>query len=546
MTEPSPTNVAILISVSDYQHQKPLPGCKNDLAVMRQIIERSGKFHQTVFIESDATGSSVKNRLASFISSLSGVPIGELFFYYTGHGMTEGDDFYFLFADYTNAKLNQTTLSHTDLDSQLRSLKPKLAVKVIDACHSAVSYIKNDEIVSKSFEATKQRFEQLYFMFSSRSEESSWADHHISYFTRSFGEAVEKHPQQSILYKHVVDYISDAFRASSPKQTPMFVNQANFTHVFCDISPDLRITIGQLLNPPPLTSAGNSGKIEAESLVVPIRPTHNVAAPPDWTEDQKADYIEALVKKDSERYCNQEEAVAAVKQFWSMFNKGLLVPATQKLFNFSMSHHVTFTYIPNMQAVAKWLDEFNDFLIDVKYSKEAYQETVWVPKEDDDDEPVGLFTVHSRVMRAVTSALHPSSETHEKKVVTRHKDIPIGYTLTLEDLQCGATLNLENKYENIPWFSCHIAIAFTKSDLQVFYSTVRMKERTWNERIPDSTTRWKTFTVGLKDQEEQEDAIADLMREFENVALAAVHEIVGARVQLPEQTITVDVEELEA
>ena len=88
-------NIAIILAVSDYGPTNSLPGCKNDGALMRRILEKTGKFapDNTLFVDADTTSSAVKGLLSRFIGSFKGRAVGEIFCFYTGHGMFDGTVF---------------------------------------------------------------------------------------------------------------------------------------------------------------------------------------------------------------------------------------------------------------------------------------------------------------------------------------------------------------------------------------------------------------------------------------------------------------------
>jgi uncharacterized caspase-like protein len=90
-------NVAIILAVSDCGPTNSLPGCKNDGALMRAILEKAGKFapDNTLYIDTDTSSGTVKSALAGFVSKHAGQEVGEVFFYYTGHGLFDGTNFYY-------------------------------------------------------------------------------------------------------------------------------------------------------------------------------------------------------------------------------------------------------------------------------------------------------------------------------------------------------------------------------------------------------------------------------------------------------------------
>src|SRR2546430_1907603 len=82
-------NVAIILAVSDYGPANSLPACRNDGTLIRRILEKSGKYapDNVLHIDADTSSSTVKAALSRFIGGLTGREVGEVFFFYTGHGL---------------------------------------------------------------------------------------------------------------------------------------------------------------------------------------------------------------------------------------------------------------------------------------------------------------------------------------------------------------------------------------------------------------------------------------------------------------------------
>ena len=184
-------NVAIILAASEYDNLNPLPACRKDADVMRSIIDSPGKFRpeHILCIDTETTSSTVKAAVSKFLSSLEGTVVGELFFYYSGHGMFEGE-FHFLFTDYDETRKRQTTLSNTELDAMLKGQDPELAIKVVDACQCGQNYVKSRESFGKALQETQARFNSRYFMFSSDQQQSSFASNVISDLTHQFALSV--------------------------------------------------------------------------------------------------------------------------------------------------------------------------------------------------------------------------------------------------------------------------------------------------------------------------------------------------------------------
>jgi hypothetical protein len=490
-------NLAVLVSVSNYSNQEHnLPACSNDHALMDAVLTHSGKFTEILKLSTDTCSSYVKSELARFIKSHKGKKCDEIFFYYTGHGEFYNEDFYFLFSDYEDSRRQQTALSNAELDAMLRSLSPKLAVKVIDACHSGVTYVKNAKSLEKTIEASKGGYENCYFMFSSQKNESSYQDAHLSDFTESFARSLHQHRQDSIRYRDISDYISDEFK-NRGQQTPYFVVQSDMTDVFCNISTEMREELSKVLG------ADESRQARLKQDLASTQSTTSITSTP--PEPKAA--LRDVVIQDAKRYCTETEALSAIAAIKQHIEGCQLASEFCDLFKVDIICRSSFSSTPHMEAVADWLHQnTHEYFVKVQYRTEKYEDTVEVPKK--------FFGLLGRQLSDM-AALRGEYET---KVVTRTRKIPDGISLSVTPSFCAAEIKLVPLYENLPWLSENIVVVFSKAFVRLFYSTVRLKETSWSERHVAEDVKWKTIEVGLKEGDELRQVVESIFRELETVA----------------------------
>jgi hypothetical protein len=260
-------NLAIVIGVSKYSDTKNnLPGCKNDAEAIHKILQKTDKFNPILYINNEETSAKTKELIIKFITEHKGKQIDELFFYFSGHGEFSNNEFYYLLSDYDTKKKNQTSLQNNEMDDLIKTLNPNLVVKVIDACQSGTSYIKESNILDKFFTDSKKGFNKCYFLNSSLNNQSSYQDKTISYFTNSFVNALREHTIDEIRYKDIIDVISDDF-ANNTEQTPFFVIQADLTEKFCVFSTALRDYLKTFEKPKLGTSESEDKAISIADLV---------------------------------------------------------------------------------------------------------------------------------------------------------------------------------------------------------------------------------------------------------------------------------------
>jgi hypothetical protein len=496
-------NLAILLSVGTYKDESHnLPACKNDHALMDAVLTHSGRFSEVLMLSTDTNSSHIKSELARFIKAHSGQPVDELFFYYTGHGDFYNDDFYFLLSDYDESKRQQTALSNAELDAMLRSLSPSLTVKVIDACHSGVPYVKNANHLKKAIQASKGRYEKCYFMFSSQKDEASYQDAHLSDFTESFARSLSEHSHNTIRYKDIADYISDEFE-NKGQQTPSFVLQADLTDVFCNISQEMREEISKKLT----QCGGKRGATKQES----VSTTTTTTTPPPPQVPTKT--LRDLVIQDASRYCTEPEAMSGITAIKQQIEAHALCSELSGLYKLESVFRSDFSASPKIESVASWLqNNTNDYFVSVEYRSEEYEDTVEVPR---------TYRGLSGSQMAAMAAFRGDYET---KIVRKIRKVPDGISLTVTPPFCAAEIKLIPQYANLPWLSENLVVVFSKSAVRLFYSTVQLKEKNWTERVLAEEVKWKTKEVGLKSSQEVEEVVESMIRDIESVATKILHD----------------------
>lgn len=229
-------NLALLIGIDTYERLPALPACANDLAIMHQTLNATNKYHHIELID-NASAENAKEKLRSFFASYNNTQdIEEIFVYFSGHGAYQ-DDALFCCADFDAKRAATTSISNTELDDLLRSATPKVAVKVIDACQSGAPYIKDVESgFLKSIKTS--RLSSFICMASSQYDQYSYASNLTSHFTAAWVDAALSKTTGSVLYRDIQASLADRF-ASSPSQTPFFVNQGSALELFSIVTEEM-------------------------------------------------------------------------------------------------------------------------------------------------------------------------------------------------------------------------------------------------------------------------------------------------------------------
>jgi hypothetical protein len=203
---------------------------------MHQILKATNKYQHIELIH-NASADTAKEKMRNFFANHNNTSdIEEIFVYFSGHGGYQ-DDALFCCADFEEKRAATTSISNTELDDLLRSASPKVSVKVIDACQSGAPYIKDIEnSFLKSIKTS--RLTSFICMASSQHDQYSYASSSASHFTAAWADAALSKTSGSILYRDIQASLADAF-ASSPGQTPFFVNQGSGLELFSIITDEM-------------------------------------------------------------------------------------------------------------------------------------------------------------------------------------------------------------------------------------------------------------------------------------------------------------------
>ena len=223
-------NYAIVLGVDKYSNANDLPSCANDAKVMEELLTATGKY-RILHLPSDIDKHKAQEEITTFLSK-GEEDVGEVLFYFSGHGMQDAEMHYVL-KETSVDKINSTALNNAEVDAIVKRVSPKLFVKIIDACNSGLSYIKNlGESISEEMTITSKEFENCIFICSSKQSQVSYAGDQYSYFTKAIIDAVDSTDNKVVKYTDLQNYLRDVFAGS--EQTPYFSTQCDGTDVFCE------------------------------------------------------------------------------------------------------------------------------------------------------------------------------------------------------------------------------------------------------------------------------------------------------------------------
>ncbi|VAL40817.1 Uncharacterized protein containing caspase domain [Enterobacter kobei] len=474
--------LAVLIGVSDYNSQQNLSASKNDVKLIKSMLDLSDEYTDILYIDSDTNTRQVKGKLSEFIGKYSGCDIDELFFYFSGHGLFDGSDFHYILSDFDSTKIKSTSLENSELDTMIKSLKPKLTVKIVDACNSGVSYIKDPAALTKHIEDSKLDFSKCYFMFSSEDAQFSFADSHLSFFTKAIGEAVAYTAENSIRYKDIIDYISDKF-SRNENQSPVFINQASFTEVFIkNITPESKKVIEGALS------------IISESKT-----------------EVKKQPLKELVIKDAERYFTEGKAMGIYESVPDSVREQFKFKGdARELFDLTVESHESYDDVPKLPLLAEWVDKNNDDLF-VKAKSERKERSVRKPK--------------NKGLAATLARMHTWMDDDEDnyKWVTEYYYSPVSIESSLDCSYKFITVLAKSKYPNINSTKLYILPLMSKTRLVILSCMAVYKPSGWDSEILiDNNIKWTPHTIELISSGDIKKHLGLLAKNFESETLTPV------------------------
>lgn len=465
-------NLAIVIAVSEYSAPTGnLPACSRDGEVVAKLLRSDSKFGDVLVIDKNTRSSAVKQQIIEFVSRHNSSEVGELFFYFTGHGQFSGNDFFYLLSDYESRRQNQTALANSEFDNLARSLKPTLFVKIVDACNSGVTYIKNPEDFRTYLKDSGGEFKKLYFMYSSQSDQFSYQDSNLSYFTRRIIDSILGHDAKSIRYKDIIDYVSDSFEGDGA-QTPFFVTQAEFTELFSDKVLQLKDAIGEYANAPD-----------------PQRVLSLSTAAPSLVE---------LVKRDAELYCSQEEAVTRVEQTLKIAAKVKIPDDLAQLYTFETVAEIKPP--PNSSSIGLWLDKNKDprgYFFSV--TKETRPFVRRIPKD--------------RLSLAALGAIGIGGD-DDYKTVTENREVVTGYQSTMKLPFDFIAIPAEPRFPNLNPATCFIAPLLSRTHVRFFWAFTFYEFIDWKDRKRVGKIEWATEEVLLRSDNAMNELVDSIVSKF--------------------------------
>lgn len=446
-------NIAILVGISKYRLADPLPACEFDVESMRKLLVATRKYDDIQLIHEHTNAAEVKDALRTFFSKhQSAASIDEAFVYFSGHGFYQNDAM-LCCSDFEASRPATTSIANNEIDDLLRSVKPKVAVKIIDACQSGAPYIKD---ATAGFEKALRntRLESFICMASSRQNQSSYASATESYFTTKWIEAVLANQQNSILYRDIQAALADSF-VLNPDQTPFFVNQGTGLEMFAAVTDDLRSLSAARAKTAPLE--------KHDGAIVSL--------------------IESEVAKRDEAFVPHTDVLEAVEKARNLLVAHQIADGVvSKFYKASIKTDVKMTAVPKGRAVAEFAQE-------QAWSKRYFAR-------------INLEQYQVRVHKNPLARLeffYPTSKIFgledDNNYVSETRSRPGSLEVTEALPFEVAELTYESSRPSLPVFQIYVGLVHSLTEVMVLSTTLRLTQKGWSTKAPElSEVQWRYQT----------------------------------------------------
>lgn len=446
-------NIAILIGISKYKTEMSLPACSLDAEQMERLLISTQKYDDIKVVTAQTNASQVKDSLREFFGKYQNRDdIDEAFIYFSGHGLFQNDAL-LCCSDFDSSRPATTSISNAELDDLLRSIKPTVAVKIIDACQSGSPYIKD---ANAGFEKSlgKSQLSSFICMASSRQDQSSYASASESFFTSKWIEATALRSDGQILYRDIQAALADAF-VQNPEQTPFFVSQGTGLEVFSTITPELL----------------EFRVLRAKSVI------------PEQTESKIVSLIELAVNGFDKEFVPHKQALEAVERAKNLLaSHSISDPIVKQFYKSTVKTDGKLSGIPRARAVALFADEQS---WSKRYLAKINSEAVKIRTLKDPLSGIGSGS-GSALSRRILGKLEEDDYVYETR--QRPASLEVTEPLPLEVIELSYT----SMHPSLPAFRIVIGIVHSLNDVMVLSTTIRLSQKGWNTRSYElSEVKWR-------------------------------------------------------
>ena len=462
-------NLAIVIGVDTYQSSlfDNLPACKNDAMAISNVLSNVKHMEDILFI-SNESGIEAKRKISDFVENYKGQDIDELTFYFSGHGERVGDDFFYIFTDFDRAKKETTGLRNSDLDNLVKTLSPKLFVKIVDACFSGTQYIKSESPTTEEYlrkSISKHGFNNLYFLHSSAGTEPSWAGSEFSRFTESILTSLTDY-SGDVRYSEIMSSVADDLSRKGASK-PTFITQADHIEKFGLVTEKTHALIYKLF--------GIDGDNKAEDVADNSTPRAELSV------------FDIIGKKSAETCFGEQKILDFISNFNSEINNwGEL----EKVYTIETQVNINPRMVPGSSKIGLWLSEDDGriYFASPTYNEEQYtvEEYKLIPKKPGRGRSAAV---------AIAGLWGMDDNEYKLENVTKSRRYISGldYTHSAEN-QISET-RFTPKIELIDQISLYTVIIYSNMNLVVHFSYEFLTRKNWINYSTPVCKEWRILKV---------------------------------------------------
>ncbi|WP_447722937.1 caspase family protein [Edwardsiella tarda] len=503
-------NLGIVIGVEKYKSDiyDNLTACKNDAEIFKDVLGNVKSFDEILYLNNDESGALIKRKISDFIEKYKEKEVSEFIFYFSGHGERFEDDFFYLPSDFDVKKRETTGLRNSELDEWMKTISPKLCVKIVDACFSGTQYIKsesNTEINLKK-SANKHGLNDIYFWFSSRDDEVSYAGTEFSRFTESIlTSLLDKNGE--VRYREIMDAVADDF-ASSGSSAPIFVTQSSNLEKFGSVSKDTHQLIYKAFDIK--LDDETEGNNDSRGL------------PPLEEKKQPSMNIYDLVSKKSREVCFDEGKLSLfIKEFnsnLSSWNEDI-----KKLYAITVDDSVASYLVPNKMKLGEWLEiskEKNYYAIATfgteEYEAEEYRQLPRKPRS----------SYFSTLAQAGMLGGLDNDKDYKLEKVKKKKEFVNGFSYT-HSLD-GRILHIlfEPLFEIVDPICLYVVPFYSNKEVIISFSYEFLKRKSWGEYFEPQCNKWRNIKVNINSKDAANAAAQHIQKEVEGWLKDSISKII--------------------
>ncbi|QLE30637.1 caspase family protein [Vibrio parahaemolyticus] len=493
-------NLGIVIGVEKYKSDifDDLVACKNDAKIFSDVLRNVKDFEEILYLNENESGTEIKKNIVDFVEKYKDQNVKELIFYFSGHGERFNDDFFYLPSDFDRKKRETTGLRNSELDEWIKTISPKLCVKIVDACFSGTQYIKSESSQEMDLKksANKYGLNDIYFWFSSRENEVSYAGSEFSRFTESILTSLLDKSGE-VRYREVMDAVADDF-SNAGSSKPIFVTQSSNIEKFGHISDSTHQIIYSAfgLEDESTSNGGDEKNPDLNEVKV-----------------EKNTSVFDLISKKSKAACFDEEKLSSfIKEFnVHVSNWG---DEIKKAYSIDVDENIESYYVPNRSKLGDWLEKNKD--------KNYFANATFDTRNYEVEEYKALPRKPTRTNDALSSLRRMSLWAEEEKreykleTVTRTERFVDGFQYSHNLDNRILKVSFEPELEIVDPICLYIVPFYSNKELIISFSYEFLKRRNWSSHSSPKCAKWRNIKVNVNAENSAQASAQHIKKELES------------------------------